>query len=803
MNKRVRNVGLATGVITGIIGAGYYYLRTRYLPQTRGRMKIAGLNAPVEVIRDRWGVPHIYAQTEVDLMFAQGFVHAQDRLWQMDFQRRLVAGRLAEVLGEKALPVDRWMRILGMRHAAEGDESVLSVEARTVIDAYNAGVNAWIALGHYPLEFTLLRYKPEPWTTLDSLSWGKMMAWTLSVNWEAELLRAQLIARLGPEAAAALEPGPAADEPYTIPPGTDFSKIGDTASKRAKSARKLSGPPASGGLGSNNWVLSGSRTATGKPLLANDMHLLMSIPAIWYENHLSCADLQLSGITFPGVPGIVAGHNGHVAWGFTNGFPDVQDLYMEHIRRTDGGQVQYEYQGQWLEAEIRQESIKVKGKATVTQEVTVTRHGPVINQLAPDFSGETPLALRWTAYDPEQLFMALYCMNRAHDCLEFREALRNWGTPSQNTVYADTAGNIAYTLSGRVPIRSKGDGLLPVPGWTGEYEWSGFIPFDDLPHLYNPPQGYIATANNRTVDGSYPHYLGSDYISSNRITRITELIKATPKLDIAGIQGMHFDQVSPHARFIAHTIGSLKTDDPELKIVTDAMGEWDGNLSPNSPEASVYEMFYRRLILLINSDKLGDLMIRYLGKGPVPLLAETSIFGEHAMEWIISWLTDQASARRGTKKASSRDELLSEALRTTVDELKHRFGPSMDGWAWKKIHHIRFAHTLGSVKPLDGLFNRGPYPVGGDSNTIWNTATSYHDLSADAVVGPPFRFIADLGDLDHCYGMLAPGQSGHPFSKHYADQVKAWFTRGYHPMIFNRQELEGATEDTLTLLPTS
>jgi penicillin amidase len=801
MNKRVRNVGLAAGVLTGIAGAGYYYLKSRFLPQTRGKMMLAGLYDQVEVIRDRWGVSHIFAQNESDLMFAQGFVHAQDRLWQMDFQRRLVAGRLAEVLGDKALDVDRWIRILGMRRAAERDETMLSQECQVVVEAYAAGVNAWIARRHYPVEFSLLRYQPEPWTVLDSLSWGKMMAWTLSVNWEAELLRAQLIAKLGPEAAVALEPEPSQAEPYTIPPGTDYSKVGFLASRRAKAARKLAGPAASGGLGSNNWLISGSRTASGKPLLANDMHLLMGIPAIWYENHLSAQDLELSGVTFPGVPGIVAGHNGHVAWGFTNGFPDVQDLYMEHVRRTDSGQVQYEYKGKWLDAEVTHEQIKVKGKPAVEQEVVVTRHGPIINQLAPDFSGEVPLALRWTAYDPEQLFTALYAMNRAHDCQEFRQALSYWGTPSQNTVFADVQGNIAYTLTGRVPIRAKGDGRLPVPGWTGEYEWTGFIPFDELPQLYNPPQGFIATANNRTADASYPHFLGVDYISSNRVTRIIELLEANPKIDIQGIQAMHFDQLSPHARSIAHALGRLETDDAELKIIIEAMQKWDGRLSPDSPEASVYEVFYRRLILLMTSPQLGDLAIRYLGKGPVPLLAENSIFGERALEWILSSLINPLPGKSRSKKAQHRDELMRIALRETADELKNRFGPSLEAWAWKKMHKIRFSHTLGSVKPLDQLFNRGPYPIGGDSNTIWNTATSYYDLAADTMVGPPFRFIADLGDLDHCLGLLTPGQSGHPLSKHYADQVKAWFTRGYHPMIINRQELETATEDTLTLLP--
>ena len=801
MDRQWLKIGLVVGTLAGLAGAGYYFLRNRFLPQTRGNLKIQGLIAPVEVVRDHWGIPHIYARNETDLMFAQGFTHAQDRLWQMDFQRRLVAGRLSEILGEVALPADRWMRILSMRRAAERDVPLIPTEAQSLIDAYTAGINACIALGHYPVEITLLRYKPDPWTVVDSLSWGKFMSWTLSANWEAELLRAQLIARLGPEKAAELEPDTSADEPYVIPPGTDYSAIGHTASQRADTARTFTGPTAKEGLGSNNWVLSGSRTESGKPLLANDMHLLMGIPAIWYENHLVGGDLDLTGVSLPGVPGIIAGHNKHVAWGFTNGFPDVQDLYMEHLSRTDQGQVQYEYQGEWIDAEVLQEPIHVKGGKTVYQEVIITRHGPVINQLAPDFCGETPLALRWTAHDPEQLFLAIHRMNRAHNCLEFKEALRCWGTPSQNTVYADTQGNIAYSLTGRVPVRAKGDGRLPVPGWSGEYEWIGFIPFEELPHLYNPPQGYIVTANNRVVDKSYPRFLGNDYISANRARRIKELIEANPKIDITYIQDMHFDQVSPHARAMAEILGKLESDDPELKMIVKRMQKWDGTLAPDSPEASIYEIFYRRMVLLLTSDKLGDLAIRYLGKGPVPLLAESSLFGERAFEWLLKTLGEQDSAWFEFNGEINRENIINIALHQTVDELKGRFGPSVDGWGWKKLHKIRFSHTLGSVKPLDKLFNRGPYPVGGDSNTIWNTATGYTDLTADIVVGPPFRFIADLADLDHCLGLLAPGQSGQPFSRHYADQIKGWFTRGYHPMIIDRQALEQAAEDQLTLIP--
>jgi len=470
MDKRQSAIAVALGAVAGLVGAGYYWLVRRPLPQTKGTLRLPGLRAPVEIIRDRWGVPHIYAANTHDLMFAQGFAHAQDRLWQMDFQRRLVAGRLSEVLGQVSVPLDRWMRILGMRRVAEQGVNLLDGSLCAEVEAYVAGVNARIAQGRLPIEFTLLRYRPEPWTLADSLSWPKMMSWTLSVNWEAELLRAQLIARLGPERAAELEPDHLGEWPRVIPPGAEYAytvlgtaalgeaALGEAAQKRADAARPFTGPAASGGLGSNNWVLAGSRTTTGKPLLANDMHLGMGLPCIWYENHLVGGGLNLGGITVPGVPGIVDGHNDHVAWGFTNGFPDVQDLYIERLRRTQDGRPQYEYNGEWLDAQVIREDIGVKGGQSVTEQVVITRHGPLINALSPDFAGEQPLALRWTSLEPDQMMRALHGMNRARNCVEFREALRHWAAPTQNTVYADTDGNIAYSFPGKVPVRAQGDG---------------------------------------------------------------------------------------------------------------------------------------------------------------------------------------------------------------------------------------------------------------------------------------------------------------------------------------------------------
>ncbi len=806
-------------VAASVAAAGYYWLLQRPLARTKGTLRLPGLQNEVEVLRDRWGVPHIYASNLHDLLFAQGFVHAQDRLWQMDFHRRLVAGRLSEILGQTTLSVDHWLRILGMRRVAELDVDLLGPRTRLNLEAYAAGVNARIAQGRLPVEFSLLRYRPEPWTVADTLSWGKMMSWYLSVNWESELLRAQLITHLGPDRAAELEPSPPTEHPYIVPPGAELATLDTSPLERAKEARPFVGPTARDGLGSNSWVLSGSRTATGAPLLANDMHLFMTLPSVWYENHLVADDLNVTGITFPGIPGVVAGHNGHVAWGFTNGYADVQDLYVERLRRTDVGEgksrVQYEYQGRWLDAELIHEEIVVKGGETVVKEVIVTHHGPVINALAPDLAGEPwpeafesgpsevveGLALRWTTLEPDGMIEAVSAMSRAQDCLEFREALRHWTAPVQNVVYADTKGNIAYSYPGKVPIRARGDGRVPVPGWTGEYEWLGYIPFEELPHLYNPPQGYVVTANNRIVDDGYPYHLGSEFALGDRAQRIVELIEARKEIDVAYAKGMQFDQISPTARTIGRYLGQLSVEDPELATVVERMRDWDGSLGAGSVPSSIHQVFVRRMIQLLLQDKLGDLTIRYAGKGPTPMLAESSIFGSTSWVWLLKVLAQAPSPWFNLGHGETRDDVMRLALRQSIDFLKTELGPEIKDWTWGKLHTLTYAHTLGRVKPLDKLFNRGPYPIGGDATTVWATGASRHDLSSQGIVGPPFRFVADLGDLSRCWGLLVPGQSGQPGNKHYDDQIQAWFTGEYHPMLYNREDVKREARASLHLVP--
>lgn len=806
MKKSTNQLGLILSAAAGLAGTGYYLLFRRPLPKKSGSLNLTGLYAPVKVLRDDWGVPHIFAESIHDLMYAQGFVHAQDRLWQMEFNRRLVAGRLSEILGEISLPLDRWMRIIGMRRVAEKEFDLLEETTQKILQAYTEGVNARIDQGRLPIEFNLLRYSPEPWSVADTLSWPKMMSWTLSVNWEAEIIRAKIVERLGIEQAAELDMLDYANSPIILPADIDFSSIDTDVLKIADQARKFTGPTAPNGLGSNNWVISGKFTTTGMPLLANDMHLGLSIPSIWYENSLQAENIHLSGITFPGIPGIIAGHNQNVAWGFTNGFPDVQDLYIEHLRRTSNDRIQYEYRGEWLDAIEIAEKIHIKGQEPVTEEVVITRHGPIINKLAQDLAGQQMLALQWTALEPTNIMDSLMNMAKSRNCSEFREALKNWSSPAQNTVFADTKGNIGYKLPGKVPIRAKGDGRFPVPGWTGEHEWGSYIPYDELPEMMNPSKGYIVTANNRVAGSSYPYHLSYDYCTGNRAERIEEmiekLIKEKTKVSVDDIRKMQFDQISTQARRIAGILGVLNSNDPELQNVIYRMGSWDGNLSKDSAEAAIYELFAQALIQYLLKEKLGDLTIYYSGKGPTPILAEGSIMAERSREWLDQILDNPDSAWFDPSNGKSREEILLKTLREVIDTLKQGFSPGIDDWSWGKLHTLTFEHALGAVKILEKIFNRGPYPLGGDFDTVWATGSSRYDLSKKGIVGPPFRFIADLSDWENCLGLLAPGQSGQPASPHYADQIQPWFKGIYHPMMYNQDEVEKKAKDTLILNPT-
>ncbi len=634
----------------------------------------------------------------------------------MDFTRRVVFGRLAEILGGAALPVDRVMRTVSLYRTAQQEAINPSENMRDLLQAYCNGINAWIEMAidkhKLPLEFVLLGYTPEPWQMADSFGWGKMMSWTLATNWQSELYRRMLLERIGPEKLADLEID--IDRAWSVI--LDLGQAMSTG-KTAASMHRFTGPNVGEGVGSNSWVLQGKKTTTGKPLLANDMHLELTTPSIWFENHLVGGELDVTGVSLPGVPMVIVGHNRQLTWGMTDSCADAQDLYEEHLRQNPDGGWEYEFKGEWLQAAVRREEIHVKNGETAFEEVVTTRHGPVINTLFSDvFPDLPPLALRWTALEPENSFQAIYNMNVARNCMEFHEALRDFDNPSQSIVYADIHGDIGYTMNGRIPIRVNGDGTVPAPGWTGSHEWQGYIPLDELPHLVNPPCGYVATGNNQIQRPDYPHFLGKDYLVSERIGRIVELIDAREKHDIPYIQAMQYDQVAISARLMARALGSLKVQEPDLQVIVDAMQAWDGRVDKDNPLASIFETTIRLAAGMVIEHHMGDLGLRARGKGP--------FFGQwndHLWEWFVNLLEIPDSPWFDLGNGETRDDVLLLSLHQAVASLNKELGPKMTQWKWGSLHQLTFGHILGKQKPLDRVFNIGPYPIGGDGNTIWSS----------------------------------------------------------------------------------
>jgi penicillin G amidase len=798
------------------------------LPKLQGQVKISGLQSEVDIYRDNLGIPYIFAQNQTDLFFTQGFVHAQDRLWQLEFNRRFVSGRMSEIIGNATVPLDRWLRTLRMYDTATKEVPMIKGNSLKLLEAYAAGINYFISHFKLPIEFLLLRYKPEPWQIADTLAWVKMMSWSLSVNWESELLRANLVEVFGKDLASELEPPHLIRWPYIIPPGTDFSKLNTLIKNPGETNGVANYGSPRVGVGSNSWVISGNMTEDGLPILANDMHLMLSIPSIWYENQLITEDNHITGITFPGIPGIISGHNGNVAWGFTNGFADVQDLYIEHLKEDQDGSILVEYNGKWEKASVIKEEIKIKGHKSECEEVILTRHGPIINSLSPDLITKDHLALKWTSLDPNpSIIDGLFEMIYSRDSLEFHNALKKWTSPVQNVVYADTQGNIGYTLAGNIPVRAKGNGRIPVPGWIDDYEWVGYIPFEGLPHLYNPPQGYIITANNDPIPDNYPIRIDIEAISGDRAQRIAELIvdlqnrieeDNTEKITISDIRKMQYDQHSTSARHFSRYIGALpiekKDIDSKYEKVIKMFKDWDGELSTEKPQALIYKYLTQNMVTIILESKIKNshsfekdqkdrinLTERIMGKGPTPFVAEVGLFGEHWLPWLINQLEHPKSHWFNLGNNESRDDILSQSLRKTIQELEEKFGEEIQTWSWGKVHRLHLKHNLAASNYLESYFNCGPYPIGGDHTTIWASGNSYHTIQDAPMIGPPFKMIINLSNLNSSKGLLMPGQSGHPSSKFYSNQINDWFTGTYHTLLFDIDEIKNKSENHLKLKP--
>jgi penicillin amidase len=805
---RLLLVLLVIVLVVGLIVFGYGFFSVRRAwPKTNGRVRIDGLQAEVTVIRDSWGVPHIYASNPHDLFFAQGYVHAQDRFWQMEFWRRIGSGRLAEILGESCLESDRFIRTLGWHRTAAQELELLDDETRTVLEDYAAGVNAYISTrrGRLGLEFTILgftgvKFDPEPWTPLNTLTWAKVMAWDLGGNRNDELLRAHVAARLGTPAVAELVPPYPDDYPVIVPhPLTEA-----TLKAVPDAAFETHALGIGDDLGSNSWVIAGSRTETGTPLLANDPHLGIQMPSIWYEIGLHCDSVgpdcpyNVVGASFASAPGVIVGHNDHIAWGVTNLGPDVQDLFIERVNPDNPNQ--YEYQGEWLDMEIvREEIVVAEEEKPVVVNARITRHGPIINDVVggaeEDWSlGWQPLALSWTALQPGTLLRSVLLLDRASNWEEFREALSYWDVPSQNFVYADVEGNIGYQSPGRIPIRASGDGSAPVPGWTDEYEWEDYIPFDELPRAFNPPEGYIVTANNAVVGSDYPYLLTVDWDPGYRARRIVELIETDPALSLDDLQTIQGNSSPIWAEDVLPYLLVLPSADsgPRVAEALELLRAWDRRAGRDSAEAAIFEAFRLHLVDLTFGDELGEQLLRRARDSA--LIALLDFLPDPASPWF-----DDVT----TTEVETRDEILLRALEEAVEDLTETLGRNIDDWRWGDLHTAAFENqSLGQsgIRPIEAIFNRGPVPVDGTVATVNNTGYSLSSPYAATIVSS-YRQVIDMGDFARSVSMHTTGQSGHPFHAHYDDMIDSWRNIEYHPMLWERADVEGEAEGTLTLTP--
>ncbi|WP_442970795.1 penicillin acylase family protein [Rossellomorea sp. LJF3] len=765
-------------ILLGLLIFANYYI-DRSLPVTSGTITLKGLSNEVKIIRDEDGVPHIQAQNEKDLYMAQGYVQAQDRLFQMDLSRRQASGRLSEVVGEKAVDRDKFFRTFGLRRAAEVSFTAYPDEAKQLLEWYAEGVNAYmeeaIDGGSLPIEFTLLGYKPEKWTPIDSLTIGKYMAFDLGGHWQGQAFRYWALDNLSKEKAYDLFPTYPKDAP------TILSYIGEPQIDFKQSFAAAVIPPEFNG--SNNWVLSGDKTKSGKPLLADDPHLSLGTPSIWYQMQLESPEVNVSGVIFAGIPGIILGHNEQIAWGVTNTGPDVQDLYIE--KRSEEDPDLFLYDGKWEKATIVQEPIKVKDSETIPYKVTITRHGPVISEFAHQDEAKEVMAMRWTALDPSLELSAIININKAKNWDEFEEALEDFHVPTQNFVFASKDGTIAYKANGKIPIRKKGDGLLPVPGWDPDYDWQGFIPFDELPKVINPESGFVATANNKVVGEDYPYHISHHWAQPYRYMRISEYLEGKNELTISDMKALQMDQKNLHAReFVPIITEDLETGsltDEQTKAI-EILKSWNYLDNKNLAAPLIFHQWMNEISTgLFEKDVPDDMMKLFEGRqSVVDELIRKAHNGEES-----EWFADQEGY----------DSFLAKSLISALSELEEAYGSSMDEWEWGMYHRVYFEHPLSSASPILKKFlnAREPVPVGGSRVTV--EAASYNE---EGIVnhGASWRFAIDTSDMENGYHIVGPGQAGHYKSEWYQDQIDAWVNGDYH-----KTSLAGSKGDQLILKP--
>ncbi|MDH4068784.1 MAG: penicillin acylase family protein [Ignavibacteria bacterium] len=795
-----RRAGLFAGaaglVLVVCIGAFLFfrYQVTKSFPETSGTLVLPSLDSSVTVDRDQFGVPLITASSEHDLLVATGFVHAQDRLWQMDISRRAGEGRLSEVFGEVTVPYDRMFRIVGIRRAAEQVERVLSPSSRQRLEWYAEGVNLCIQTqaGKLPLEFDFLQYEPERWTVTHSLIVAQMMAWELNLSWWTDLTFGTIAGTVDSVRASHILPG----YPERIKPIVD-GRSGDAG--RALLAlsneyRRFRGYGGIGG-GSNAWVIAPGKSASGHVILANDTHLHLQLPSKWHEMHLRIPGHQSGGMSIPGTPGIVSGQNGRIAWGVTNMMADESDFYIVRVDTADS--TRYWHDGALRSMEQRTEEILVDGADPVPVTIRSTHHGPIVSDIVyPLRRSDLPFvaAMRWTGYEPADRVEAFHRINNASNWAEFLEGVEAFPGPGQNFVYGDMEGNIGYASGGLIPIRGKGNSLLPLPGWTSSADWRGYVPARRMPRLFNPPEGFVATANNRIADRSFPYHISDLWEPPARIQRLRELLSEQILFSVHDFELMQNDMFSHHARELVPYFLEAWEDTllgfPDEERIRGYFRNWDFTFSQEDRATALFQQTFVRLLTNLYGDELGpDLLHDFVMLGNIPIRVTQALVESGRSPWFDD---------TGTPEVENRKEILCRSLAEAVSLLTERFGPDTRFWRWGAMHELTLKHPFGLVSPLQSVFNVGPFPLGGGPTTLMSAEYSFNEPFAVTVAGS-FRMVYDFAVPEDLRVVLPSGQSGQAFHPNYSDQTPLWVNGAYR--TFRHGGSAGRGGETLVLTP--
>lgn len=779
-------------IIFIVAGAIFYNMLSSSLPAYQGIITSSKIISDIEIYRDSFAVPYIFAENDNDAAFALGYVHAQERLFTMDFIRRAGEGRLSEILGDEAVPFDNMFRTVGIKRNILRNYSRIDPSVISLLQSYSDGVNAYIEerKGNYSIEFDVLGYQPEKWKPLHSLIIIKMMAWELNMSWWTDLTFSELIQKLGEKKALEILPDYPENAPTIIADNFKYlSAINSSLVETDKAFRNFIGWTGTH-IGSNNWVVNANKSTSGKPIIANDPHLAFSAPGKWFAATVNSKEgWKTSGVTLPGVPGIVIGKGENISWVLTNVMNDDADFYIEKLDSSDS---KYFVDGQWRDLRIIKDTIKVKNGKDRVIEIKETHRGPIISDIHTfNFIYNTaesefpPISMKWLGNEFSDEMLGFYKINKAKNWNQFREGVKYFGIPGQNFVYADTTGNIGYIMGARIPLRKKNNPTLVFDGTNTENDWQGYVPVEEIPVVLNPKENFIASANNKILK-DFKYHISNLWEPSSRIDRIYELLNSKEKHSAEDFKKYQMDITSPYAKLItSHIVKAfegIKINDNNLKTAIELLSEWDFNLNKQSQTPSIYVVTLKYLLHNIYYDELGDdLFNRFVFLANVPFRSLLQVLDKPE-----SLIFDDIS----TAKTESKNEIIRKSFADALTFLEENLGKDLTNWQWGRLHTVTFKHAFsGNFSLLDKYINIGPYEIGGDGTTINNTEYPFSESidkypmfshsEFENILGPSMRYIYDFAKPDQYYLILTTGQSGNVMSDNYRDQTPYWLQGKY------------------------